>query len=54
MWEHSGDKLVFDNWDPAGNQPSGGTAENCLGIGTDEGLWHDFACNRSFHIICEK
>lgn len=54
MWEHSGDKLVFDNWDPAGNQPSGGTAENCLGIGTVEGLWHDFACNRSFHIICEK
>lgn len=52
VWDHSGGKLVFENWDPVGNQPSGGTAENCAL--SDAGLWHDYPCNFTFNIICER
>nr|XP_019927563.2 hepatic lectin isoform X2 [Crassostrea gigas] len=52
VWDHSGDELVFRNWDPAGSQPSGGTAEDCAL--SRVGLWHDYPCNYTFYIICER
>lgn len=52
VWDHSGDELVFTNWDTAGSQPNGGTAENCALI--DAGLWHDYPCNSKVNIICER
>lgn len=52
MWDHSGDELVFQNWDTVGSQPSGGTAEDCAL--SDEGLWHDYPCDSRYNIICER
>lgn len=52
VWDHSGNELVFTNWDQAGSQPSGGTAEDCAL--SSVGLWHDFPCNYTYFIICER
>ncbi|XP_052694215.1 collectin-12-like isoform X1 [Crassostrea angulata] len=52
VWDHSGDELVFQNWDTVGSQPSGGTAEDCAL--SDEGLWHDYPCDSRYNIICER
>lgn len=52
VWDHSGNELVFTNWDTAGSQPSSGTAEDCAL--SRLGLWHDFPCNHKFYIICER
>lgn len=52
VWDHSGEELDFKNWDPNGSQPGGGTAEDCAL--SNAGLWHDYPCNSTFYIICEK
>lgn len=28
VWDHSGDELIYTNWDPNGSQPNGGNGEN--------------------------
>nr|XP_034321651.1 collectin-12-like [Crassostrea gigas] len=52
VWDHSDTELVFTNWDPDGSQPNGESTENC--VLSKYGLWHDFPCQHTFNIICER
>uniref|UniRef100_K1RHW6 Aggrecan core protein n=1 Tax=Magallana gigas TaxID=29159 RepID=K1RHW6_MAGGI len=52
VWDHSDTEMVFTNWDPDGSQPNGESTENC--VLTKYGLWHDFPCQQTFNIICER
>ncbi|XP_077968785.1 uncharacterized protein LOC120335142 [Styela clava] len=42
----------YQNW--KGNQPNGGTGENCLTVGRQTYLWVDSSCDENFFYICQK
>lgn len=52
VWDHSDTEVVFTNWDSKNFQPDGSNDENC--VLSVFGLWHDYPCNYTFYIICER
>lgn len=55
VWDHSDSKLVFTNWDSKDSQPNGESKEkdeNC--VLSECGFWHDYPCQNTFNMICER
>lgn len=52
VWDHSGDELIYTNWDPNGSQPNGGNGENWVLSQAD--TWHDYPCDFRYNIICQR
>lgn len=55
VWDHSDSELVFTNWDSKDSQPNGESKEkdeNC--VLSELGFWHDYPCQDTFNMICER
>ncbi|KAK3085121.1 hypothetical protein FSP39_024738, partial [Pinctada imbricata] len=52
VWHPSLEGITYTGW--TGNEPGGGTGENCVVINTGDLGWHDYNCNTLFSFICER
>ena len=54
-WRSSltGEDMTSLFWDTSRGEPNGGSGENCVVLGTVNGLWHDIRCQRTFPLLCE-
>ena len=53
IWNSTGSVLsYYANWNSG--EPNGGTSENCVIIGSSNGVWVDVPCTLSYWTMCEK